>query len=144
MKTCMTPVTSAIFVAVNATPLHVERSCVHLKNLMAPNNSRHDQNRVTCSISGNRKSVARAQKTYQYIYRMHIRQKKTDSLSYEMGNRFNHKYQGRAPSCNATTARGFNMVVLLINPNKAYSTGTVTSSALAYNPKNMTTTLPHN
>jgi hypothetical protein len=42
---------------------------------MAPNNSRHDQNRVTCSISGNRKSVARAQKTYQYIYRMHIRKK---------------------------------------------------------------------
>jgi hypothetical protein len=70
--------------------------------------------------------------------------KKTDSLSYEMGNRFNHKYQGRAPSYNATTARGFNTVVLLINPNKAYSTGTVTFSALSYNPKNMTTTLPHN
>ena len=59
-KTCMTPVTSAIPAAVNATPLHVDRSCVHLKNSMAPNNSRHDQNRVTCYLSGNRKSVARA------------------------------------------------------------------------------------
>jgi hypothetical protein len=29
-------------------------------------------------------------------------------------------------------------------PNKAYSTGTVTSYALSYNPKNMTTTLPYN
>ena len=59
MKTCMTPVTSAIPAAVNATPLHVDRSCVHLKNLMAPNNRRNDQNRVTWSISGNRKSAAR-------------------------------------------------------------------------------------
>ena len=71
MKTCMTPVTSAIPAAVNATPLHVDRSCVHLKNLMAPNNRRNDQNRVTCSISRNRKSAAR-----QHIntFKMHIRQ----------------------------------------------------------------------
>ena len=70
MKTCMTPVTSAIPAAVNAAPLHVDRSCVHLKNLMAPNNRRNDQNRVTWSISGNRKSAARR---HINTFRMHIR-----------------------------------------------------------------------
>jgi len=47
INTCMTPVTRAIPAAVNATPLHVDRSCVHLKNWMAPNRRRHAQNRVT-------------------------------------------------------------------------------------------------
>jgi hypothetical protein len=74
MKTCMTPVTSAIPAAVNATPLHVDRSCVHLKNSMAPNSRRHDQNRVTWSINGSRKSVAR--RRINTCIRMHIRQKK--------------------------------------------------------------------
>lgn len=58
MNTCITPVTRAIPTAVNATPLHVDRSCVHLKNWMAPNKRRHAQKRVTCSIRRNRESVS--------------------------------------------------------------------------------------
>jgi hypothetical protein len=57
INTCITPVTSAIPAVVSPTPFHVDKSCVHLKNSMAPYRRAHDQNKVTCFITRERRSV---------------------------------------------------------------------------------------